>query len=334
MARSDIAVKDFVPVPFDELGKDAATLLNIDLKKDWIPVASNDTVKWDLKSINGVKTLTKVERQPDGKVSGQIELRLPTTKGLSLEPTFYVDTKKKVKFGASQSNKLVYGLKVTTTVEALLEKKTADLKLAFDYKRANFAYNAQFTLPLAANYVPSLSGEASVKTAAVFGYAVNANEVSAGAEVEYLLAKQYLKAVNAFAAFTNVLSAPSTWTVGAYHRMNFTLDSATKAQVVDKRIAGLLVSQKFPRFFGPSGAVAAQLEYDLKKEKDNVTLAVGTAWDAVAGGRVHLKLNTQNQVQASFSQKLADNANLRVGAELSGDTASVTKSFIELSFTD
>lgn len=46
--------KDFVPQPFEALSNDPAALLFIDLKKDWIPVANVDAVKYELKAASGV----------------------------------------------------------------------------------------------------------------------------------------------------------------------------------------------------------------------------------------------------------------------------------------
>ena len=51
------AKKDFVPSAFEALGTEPAAILFVDLKKDWIPVANLDAIKYELKAASGVVRL-------------------------------------------------------------------------------------------------------------------------------------------------------------------------------------------------------------------------------------------------------------------------------------
>jgi len=324
--------KDFVPQPFEALSTDPAALLFIDLKKDWIPVANVDAVKYELKAASGVKNTIKVERAGDGKVSGSFESRLPPCTDAALETTLTADTKRKVKVAVAQSNKIVSGLKTTATVEAELEKHTQVLKVAFDYKRANVATNVSVNLPIV-GYIPSVTGTASTKNSVVFGASKDSHEVSAGAEVDYLLAKSYIKSVNVALVYRN--TAPGGWQLQAYSRQANTEDTTDPAKAVikkDKHNCGLFVHQKFAKLIGNNAEVAAQLDYNLIKKSDNTVLAVATAFDVAPDARLHLKVNTLNQVNLVFSNKVNDSTTIRAGLEIAGGDNSA-KGFLEVSLS-
>jgi len=325
---------DFVPAAFETLGTESASLLFIDLKKDWIPVETLDAVKLELKAASGVKNTFKVERAANGKINGSIESRLPAVTDAKLEPLLSFDTKRKVKVSVAQANKLLPGLKVTAALEAQLAEQKEDVKLTFDYKRANVAAAVQFTLPVV-GFVPAVGQTASTKNSLVLGCARDGHEVTLGAELDYSLAKSFIKAINVFFQYKNAVAAG--WTLGAYMRQanSETQVEAGKSVVKkSKHVCGLLVHQQFAKFLGTNTEVAAQLEYNLTKEKDSTAVAVAAAWDVAANSRVHVKINTANQVNAIFAQKLTDASTLRFGADFSGETASVTKGFLELSFAN
>jgi len=328
------AVKeDFIPQAFEALGTEPAALLFVDLKKDWIAVANLDAIKYELKAASGVKNTIKIERAADGKVSGSFESRLPPATNAALETTVTADTKRKVKVAVAQSNKLVAGLKVTGTVEAELEKKTQVLKVAFDYKRANVATAVNVHLPIE-GYVPSVTGNASTKNSVVFGAAKDNHEVSLGVEVDYLLAKAYIKAINVSAVYRNTL--PGGWQLQAYSRQTNTEDTTDPAKAVikkDKHNCGLFVYQKFAKLIGNNAEVAAQLDYNLTKKSDNTVLGVATAFDVAPDARLHLKVNTLNQINLVFAHKANDATTIRAGLDVSGDSASVTKGFLEVSLS-
>lgn len=238
-----------------------------------------------------------------------------------------------MKVAVAQSNKLVNGLKTTATLEAELEKKTQVLKVAFDYKRANVATNVSVHLPID-GYVPTVSGNASTKNSVVFGAAKDNHEVSLGTEVDYLLAKSYIKAVNVAFVYKN--TAPGGWQLSAYSRQTNAEDTTDPAKAVikkDKHNCGLFVYQRFAKLIGNNAEVAAQLDYNLTKKSDNTVLSVATAFDVAADARLQLKVNTLNQVNVVFANKVNDATTIRAGLDISGDNASVTKGFLELSLS-
>lgn len=323
--------KDFVPVGFEAIGTEPAALLFVDLKKDWAPVVNSDAIKYELKAANGVKNTIKIERGGDGKVSGSYESRLPACTSAALETTFTADTKRKVKVAVAQSNKLVSGLKTTVTVEALLEKHTQDFKLAFDYKRANVATNVQVTLPVD-GYVPGVGESGSTKNSVVIGAAKDNHELSVGVEADYSLAKAFIKALNVHALYRNV--APAGFQIVAYSRQVYSEDKTDVNKPTikkDKHNCGLFVHQKFAKLIGNNAEVAAQLDYDLKKA--STALAVGTAFDVAPDARLQLKVNTAQQLNLVFQHKANDATTIRAGLDVSGDSATVTKGFLEISLS-
>jgi hypothetical protein len=331
LSLSMAAKKDFVPVAFDLIGSEAGALLFVDLKKDWAPVVNSDAIKYELKAASGVKNTVKIERAADGKVSGSFESRLPPTTNAALETTITADTKRKVKVAVAQANKLVPGLKTTVTVEALLEKQTQDLKVAFDYKRANLATSVLVTLPVT-GYVPSVGATGSTKNSVVFGTAKDNHEVSVGVEVDYHLAKAFIKAINVHALYRNTL--PNGWQLSAYSRQGNVEDKTDPSKAAikkEKHNCGLFIHHRLPKLIGTNAEVAAQLDYDLIKK--NTALGVATAFDVAADARLHLKVNTANQLNLVFQHKANDATTIRAGLDVSGDSASVTKGFLEVSLS-
>jgi len=244
-----------------------------------------------------------------------------------------VDTKRKVKIAFAQNGRLFPGLKITAAVEALLDKKTEDLKLDFDYKRPGLVFVSKLTLPIV-KYVPGFGApSAAVKNSLVLGFEKDlVHQASIGGEADYSLADGFIKTFNLFLQYRNVSKPANAFTVGAYSRQAYSQNEKMVKQT--KNHVGLLLHSRFSRFLGPNAEVSTQFDYDLNKAQDSVTLSVGSAWEVSNGGRVGVLLNTRNQLQTTFSQKVADNVSLKLGAEISGEAAAITRGFFEVNFTD
>jgi len=303
------------PGSFADLGKEAKEALF--KSRDF---NTKDQLNVTTTSDNGVKVNGKLTREDAGKIAGQVEFKFPKDKNTGLEGSATFDNKGKTKLAVSSTDKLVPGLKATAGVELLHanDEKKRDLQLIAEFKNLNIFTNNKLTIPVTPSG-PNFSA-LSVLSATVVG--VPERGLNAGVEIDYNVGEHTVRSANV---------------AGQYKNANFTL-TAFSRQVFDvlkaAHTCGAQYYMRVPNAVFSNAEVAGELEYDILKHADNVTVALAGGWDLNATSRVNIKADSRGRSTAIFTHAVNKNAKIRLGADVSLDSLTVGKSFLELSFFD
>jgi len=299
------------PGSFADLGKDAKEALfkskDFNLK-DQVSVATNS---------DGLKSTAKITREEAGKYVGQVEFKFPKWKKTGVEGGATFDSKGKTKLQISQSDRLVPGLKLAAVAELTAgETPKRELHLSAEYKNEYLTNNTKLVVPFSSSG-PNLNG-ASVISSLVLAR----NGITGGAEINYGLADHSLKALQ---------------DVIQYKRDSFTLlgfYNDVREGKDKKHTCGAIYHQKVPQAAFDNTDVTGEIEYDLVKNTEQLTVSLALGLDVNPSFRVNAKANSKGQTTVIFTNTLNKNTKVRLGGELAYDNLAISKTFLELSFTD
>jgi archaellum component FlaF (FlaF/FlaG flagellin family) len=298
------------PGTFGDLGKESKEAL---LRgKDF---SSKPQVEVVTTSKNQVKATAKINREDNGSLLGSVELKLPKTNGV--ETTVNLDSANKIKLSLAATDNLVKGLKASLGLEADAGKNEKLVKAGLEYKRPRLTTAATFNFPVKKEAKAGDKGP-SVVSSAVVGF--DEYGVAAGAEGEYLLN-------------SGVLDSHSLTLL--YRRDQFVTTAFARAKGTKSFVCGGTFYSKFTNPALANAEAAAEVAYDTKAEKDNVTVTLGGAYDVNADSRLALTADTAGKLVAVLATKLNANTKLKIGSEanlLRADAA--PKFFAGLAFTD
>jgi len=298
------------PGTFGDLGKESKeTLLR---GRDF---STKPTVELNLTSSNGVKTITKVNREDNGSLLGSVELKFPKSNGV--ESSLTLDTANKAKGTLSLHDHLLAGLKVTLGAEVDAARKPL-VKAGYELRRPNLTSATTFNFPLRADE-KDLDSAPFLNTSLVLGH--DTYGVSGGVEADYVPSINTAKAHNVTLQYRN----------GSFVATAF---SRAKAGKKPSLVCGGTFYSKFNNASLTNAEAAAEIAYDTKAEKDAVTVTVGSAFDTNKDSRLNLTFDTKGKLIAQLTHKLNSNTKLKLGTEAHPLTESAPKFFAGLSFTD
>jgi hypothetical protein len=304
------------PGSFGDLGKEAKEALF--KSKDF---NTKDQVSLTTTSSNGVKAISKLTREDGGKIAAQLEFKFPKHSVTGLEASATFDNKGKTKASVASADKLAPGLKTTVAAEfvAAAEEKDRkrDLSFTAEYKREHLFTNTKFTVPF--NNAGAVIAASSVVSSTVVG--LESQGVSVGVEIDYSLGEASLRGLHA---------------VGQYKAKNFTLLGFSRQTFGTKpaHVCGAIYHMRVPTSVLANTEVVGELEYDTLKPSDNTTLAVGAGFDVNENTRLNVKGDSRGRSTLILTHQLNKNLRLRLGGDVSNEQFQLTKSFVELAFTD
>jgi len=307
------------PGPFSDLGKAAKeALFKEKLLRDF---NTKDQVNFANTSSTGVKFSGKVTREDASKYSGQIEIKFPKEKEWGTEGGVTFDTKGKTKVSVAQSDRVAPGLKLSAAVEYVhSDAPKRDLHLHGEYKREHLTTSTKAIVPVSKSG-PAFA-EATVESNVVLG--LEDKGVAVGVEAKYHAGSNKLK---------------SLFVQTQYQRGNFTiLGYSNDIRVPDKGNAthscGVMYHLKLDKAVLKAAEVAAEVEYDVLSQADNVTVSLGFGWNPADNVRIQAKADSRGAATVIGTHTLNANTKIRGGVELSYDNLSLKKNFLELSFFD
>jgi hypothetical protein len=300
------------PGTFGDLGKEARDALL--RSKEFVNKPHVDVVTT---SSNGVKTTGKITREDAGALSGSVELKFPKTNGV--ESSVNLDTTNKVKLAASVSDKIAAGLKASLNAEVDAVRNEKLIKAGFEYKRPYLTSAATFSFPLKREIKDPEADGPSVLASVVVGH--DRYGVAGGLEADVAV---------------NTSSVKSHNVTLLYRNGSFVSTAFSKAKG-GKKPSFVCGGTFFSRFNGSALAnaeAAAEVAYDTKAEKDQVTVTLGGAFDVNKDSRLAATFDTRGRLVAQLSHRLNGNTRFKLGLEASPLTDQAPKFFSGLNFTD
>jgi hypothetical protein len=303
------------PGSFADLGKDAKEALF--KSKDF---NTKDQLQFTTTAANGTKVISKLTKEANG-LTGQVEIKFPKGPKTGVESAVTLDTKGKSKFVAHSADKITPGLKLSGTVELQAAADEAnrrrDVLLTAEYKREHLFHSTKATLPFTPSG-PNVGG-ASILSSTVVG--LEAHGVSVGAELDYSVGDSALK---------------SAHIIGQYKHKNFTLLGYSRQAFGAKpaHFCGAFYYMKVPNTSFNNAEIAGQIEYDTLKSSGNTVVSLGAGGDVADGTRVNFVATSAGASTVILSHQLNKNAKVRLGGDLNAEQGQVTRSFLELQFTD
>jgi hypothetical protein len=303
------------PGSFADLGKEAKEALF--KSKDF---NTKDQLQFTTSAPNGIKLIGKLTREASG-LAGQVELKFPKGPKSGIESSVTLDTKGKSKFAAHSADKITPGLKLSGTVElqAAADESAPrrDVILTAEYKREHLFHSTKATVPFSVSG-PNVSGT-SVLSSTVVG--LEAHGVSVGAELDYSVGESQLRGLHV---------------VGQYKLKTFTLTGYSRQLFGAKpqHYCGALYYMRVPSSTFANAEVTGQIEYDTLKAADNTTLSLGGGGEVAPDTRVNFVATSRGSCSVILSHTLNKNAKVRLGGDLSVETGQISKSFLELQFSD
>jgi len=300
------------PGTFADLGKEAReTLLR---GKDF---STKNTVDLVTTSSNGVKVTAKLSREDSGSLLGSLEAKFPKANGV--EGSLTLDSANKAKGSISVADKLFSGLKATLGGELDISKSDQLVKAGIEYKRPRLTHAFTFHIPVKREIKDPLADTPFVNASLVLGY--EEYGLAGGAEVDYVLDTNSLKTEN----------ATLVWRNGDFVGTGFYKGKAGKKP---SQSVGANFYSKLHKSNWENTEVAAEIAYDLKADKEPVTVTGGIGFDAYKDSRINATLDNKGKLIATLTHRLNPVTKLKLGAEATPLLDAPTRFFFGLSFTE